>query len=285
LVILIFQTCFNQFFEYPKLIILRGVWKWLFIETKLFWQVVVILFNGQFFIGWKRQGIASLLFAMLFVFPAHALTDEEIKRGFNLTVFGSEIAPLGFQARYIHKFNGVVKFRIHNLSSKNRTRAIRRFIGTLENQISGLKVRIVNDGEAANFNIYVVNRSNYIQTVREKIEKRRTANVPGKCLVKSKFSRAGMIHSDAVIVSDEGEALFRRCLIEEILQGLGPLNESTSLDKSVFNDTSKHTRFTDFDRLILNMLYDPRIKNGASIRSVSRVLDDVLKDTRVRLGL
>ena len=243
------------------------------------------MFIGRLLSGLKQQGMLCLLFAIFFTLPAHALTDEEIKRGFNLTVFGSEIAPLGFQARYIHKFNGEVKFRIHNLSSKNRMRAIRRFIGTLENQISGLKVRIVNEGETANFNIYVVNRANYIQTVREKVERRRTAKVPGKCLVKSKFSRAGMINSDAVIVSDEGEALFRRCLIEEILQGLGPLNESTSLSKSVFNDTSKHTRFTDFDRLILNMLYDDRIKNGASIRSVSKVLDDVLKDTRARLGL
>lgn len=243
------------------------------------------LFNGQFLIGWKRRGIASLLFAMLFILPAHALTNEEIKRGFNLTVFGSEIAPLGFQARYVHKFNGDVTFRIHNLASKNRTRDIKQFIETLETQISGLKVRIVGEGEAANFNIYVVNRANYIKTVREKVEKRPTANVPGKCLVKSKFSRAGMIHSDAVIVSDEGEALFRRCLIEEILQGLGPLNESTSLSRSVFNDTSKHTKFTNFDRLILNMLYDARIKNGASLRSVSKVLDAVLADTRKRLGL
>jgi len=227
----------------------------------------------------------SLLLSALLILPAHALSDEEIKRGFNLTVFGSEISPLGFQAQYIHKFNGEVKFRIHNLSSKNRMRAIKRFINSLEKQIAGLKVRIIGEGEKANFNIYVANRSNYVQTVREKVDRRKTAKVPGKCLVKSKFTRSGMIHSDAVIVSDEGEALFKRCLIEEILQGLGPLNDNSSLSKSVFNDDSKHTRFTDFDRLILNMLYDERIKNGASLRSVSKVLDAVLVDTRKRLGL
>ena len=217
--------------------------------------------------------------------PAFALSNEEVKRGFNLTVFGSEIAPLGLQSRYVHKFRDEVKFRIHNLSSRNRVRSVRRFINSLERQIAGLKVRIVEEGERSNFNIYIVNRSDYKQVVREKIERRRNAEAPGKCLVKSRFSRAGMIRSDAVIVANEGEALFKRCLIEEILQGLGPLNENTSLDNSVFNDTSKHTRFTDFDRLILNMLYDKRIKNGASPRSVSKVLDEVLIDTRKRLGL
>lgn len=233
----------------------------------------------------KQKSVLIGLLCALTAAPALALTDEEVKRGFNLTVFGSEISPLGIQSRYIHKFRDEVKFRIHDLSSTKRTRAVTRFINSLEKQIAGLKVRIVKDGERANFNIYIVNRSNYKKTVREKVEKRSNAKVPGKCLVKSRFSRAGMIRSDAVIVSDEGEALFKRCLIEEILQGLGPLNENISLHKSVFNDTSKHTRFTDFDRLILNMLYDNRIKNGAGPRSVSKVLDEVLSDTKRRLGL
>ena len=233
----------------------------------------------------KQKSVLIGLLCALTATPVLALTNEEVKRGFNLTVFGSEISPLGIQSRYIHKFRDEVKFRIHDLSSKKRTRAVTRFINSLEKQIAGLKVRIVKDGERANFNIYIVNRSNYKKTVREKVERRSNAQVPGKCLVKSRFSRAGMIRSDAVIVSDEGEALFKRCLIEEVLQGLGPLNESTSLNKSIFNDTSKHTDFTDFDRLILNMLYDDRIKNGAGPRSVSKVLDEVLSDTKRRLGL
>jgi len=243
------------------------------------------LFSEQFFNRAKYQAILTGLFIMFCFSPAKAFTNEEVKRGFNLTVFGSEISPLGIKARYVHKFRDEVKFRIHNLSSRNRTRSTRRFINSLEKQIKGLKVRIIEGNERANFNIYIVNRANYVQTVREKVERRPNAKAPGKCLVKSRFSRAGMIRSDAVIVADEGEALFRRCLIEEILQGLGPLNESTSLNKSVFNDTSRHTRFTDFDRLILNMLYDERIKNGASPGAVSKVLDEVFLDTKRRLGL
>ncbi len=231
-----------------------------------------------------KQMLAGVLL-MLSSAPAIAISDEEAKRGFNATVFGSEISPFGIQSRYIHKFRGEVRFRIHNLSSKNRIAAASQFINSLEQKISGVKVRIVKEGERANFNLYIVNRANYENVVREKVQRRSQSAAPGKCLVMSRFSRAGMIRSDAVIVSDEGEALFRRCLIEEILQGLGPLNESTSLSKSVFNDTSTHTKFTDFDRLIMNMLYDKRIKNGASPRTVSKVLDKVLQDTKRRLGL
>jgi len=232
----------------------------------------------------KKKTALTCICLFLTAHPAQALTDEELIRGFNLTVFGSEIAPLGFQANYVHKFRDEVRFKIHDLASTSRRSAAEQFINSLEQQISGLNVRIVNQTERSNFNVYIVDRADYAHVVRERVEKRSNASVPGKCLVKSRFSRAGISRSDAVIVSDEGEALFRRCLVEEILQGLGPLNENTSLKRSVFNDTSTHTRFTEFDRIILNMLYDSRIKNGASERSVSRVLREVLSDTRKRLG-
>ena len=231
----------------------------------------------------RKTALAACCMSML-TLPAHALSDEEIIRGFNLTVFGAEISNLGFQARYVHKFRDEVRFKIHNLSRKDRSGAVKEFVNSLPSRIAGLQTRVVDGDERANFNIYVVDRADYLKTVRENVERRANARAPGRCLVKSRFTTRGIIRSDAVIVSDEGEALFKRCLIEEILQGLGPLNEHTSLRNSVFNDTSRHTRFTLFDQFILNMLYDERVKNGASPRSVNRVLDEVLADTRRRLG-
>jgi hypothetical protein len=96
-------------------------------------------------------------------------------------------------------------------------------------------------------------------------------------------SQNGIRRSDAVIVSDEGEFLFRRCLVEEILQGLGPVNDNASLKSSVFNDTSKHSRFTKHDRYILNMLYDERIKAGMNKDEVAKVLPAVIRDARRRV--
>ncbi len=148
-----------------------------------------------------------------------------------------------------------------------------------------MNVRIVGENEEANFNIYVANRANYVATVRKHVERSIFTKVLGMCMVKSHFSPKGITRSNAVIVADEGAKLFRRCLVEEILQGLGPLNENTSLDKSIFNDTSKHTKFTDFGQLIMNMLYDKRVKNGDSLNTVSKVLDEVLSDAKRRLGL
>ena len=102
-------------------------------------------------------------------------------------------------------------------------------------------------------------------------------------MVRSIFTRFGINRSDAVVVSNEGRTLFRRCLVEEILQGLGPLNEDTSLKLSMFNDRTRHTKFTRFDRYILNMLYDKRLKSGDTQKSVQRILPKVLGDVKRRI--
>ncbi|MBL4892455.1 MAG: DUF2927 domain-containing protein [Rhizobiaceae bacterium] len=215
---------------------------------------------------------------------AHATArDAEIIRGFNLTVFGAEYSPSGVQSHYIRKFRRPVRFYIHNMSEKDRTKAALQFILSLNESIKGLETRIVSSPAKANFVIHVVDYKDYVNVVRKKIYRRPNASVPGKCLVRSVFSRFGIIRSDAAIVSDGGETLFKRCLIEEILQGLGPLNEHRSLWRSVFNDASKQVSFTRFDRLILNMLYDPRIKNGASVEKVQKFLPEVLRSAKKRV--
>jgi Protein of unknown function (DUF2927) len=224
--------------------------------------------------GWTCQAPDS---------AARAATDAEIIRGFNLTVFGAEYSPFGYQSDYIRKYSGPVRFYIDNMAARNRTRQLRLFILSLNRSIRGLRTEIVQTPERANFHVYVIDRADYDSTVREKVYRNSSAPTPGKCLVRSVFSRNGIKRSDAVIVSDQGEALFDRCMAEEILQGLGPLNEDTTLTESMFNDSTRHTRFTLFDRIILNMLYDRRIANGATRQSVQSLLPVILRDVKQRI--
>jgi hypothetical protein len=96
-------------------------------------------------------------------------------------------------------------------------------------------------------------------------------------------NRNGIERSDAAIVADEGEFLFQRCMVEEILQGLGPVNDDPALAESVFNDESAASSFTSFDRHILNMLYHPLIEPGMTKAEVRRVLPQVAAEVRARL--
>ena len=233
-----------------------------------------------------RNSLAILFFltTILPVQTASAASDREILRGFNLTVFGAEYTFGGPPSNFIRKFRNTVKFRIHNLSTKNRQAEVARFIRKISKEINGIDIEFATASQTANYNVYIVDRANYRNTAVNRIY-HRNVSPPGKCMVRSVFPvrSLGIIKSDAVIVSDEGERLFKRCMTEEILQGLGVLNDNESLPDSIFNDTSQHVSFTRYDRYILNILYDKRIKNGATAKQVSTILPDIIKDVRKRL--
>lgn len=219
--------------------------------------------------------------------PARASSDSfttaELMFGFEQTVFGLEYRNWGWRPYLVKKFTTPVRFYIHNLSRKDRSRTVRRFIKDIDRRVSGLSASIVSRPADANFEVFIVDRKQYEPVVRTDVYKDPKARVPGRCLVRVISGRNGIRHSSAVIVSDEGEFLFRRCLVEEVLQGLGPMNDNENLPHSVFNDSSRHSRFTVFDQIILNMLYDSRIKPGMSVKQTKDFLPLIARDARRRV--
>jgi hypothetical protein len=150
--------------------------------------------------------------------------------------------------------------------------------------IEGLDVDVVTDAAEANYRVFVIDRADYLEVVSREVYGRPSSSfAPGRCLVRVVSTSFGISRSDAVIVADEGEFLFRRCMVEEILQGLGPVNDDRALDRSVFNDRSRHATFTAFDRHILNMLYHPLIQPGMTRMEVARLLPAVAAEVSARL--
>ncbi|MEP3048500.1 MAG: DUF2927 domain-containing protein [Roseibium sp.] len=234
----------------------------------------------------------SLLILLLLSFNLHAgasqaandsFSTEELLNGFEKTVFGLEYRSWSWRPYQVKKFTKPVQFYIHNLSRRDRSKAVKRFVREIDRRIRGLTTTFASTPADANFEIYVVDRKQYEPVVRTDIYRNPRARVPGRCLVRVVSGRKGIKRSAAVIVADEGEFLFRRCLVEEVLQGLGPMNDDENLTHSVFNDSSRHSRFTVFDQIILNMLYDPRIKPGMSSTQTREVLPLVVRDARNRV--
>ncbi len=214
---------------------------------------------------------------------AQSYSDAQLIDAFGRTVFGGEYA--GWNSRAVKKFTGPVRFYVEDRSGLGRRAEAERFIRTLPQAIAGIKVSVVDDPRRANFRILIIRRSDYRQVVAKEVFGRpRSDFAPGKCLVRLVTGARGIVRSDAVLVADEGEFLFRRCLVEETLQGLGPVNDDENLADSVFNDASRRSNFTSHDRHILNMLYDPRIRPGMSRADAEAVLPAVARDVRRRLG-
>ncbi|WP_249693108.1 DUF2927 domain-containing protein [Stappia sp. WLB 29] len=239
-----------------------------------------------------RRPLSRLILLLCLALPAfsgstasssaapHTFSTEELIDGFMKTVFGLEYRSWSWQPYLVKKYAGPVRFYVHNMATRNRRPIVYRFIEQMGKGIRGLSTIVVPTPAEANFHVYVVDRGQYRDVVRRHIYKDPTADVPGRCLVRVVSDRRGISQSAAVIVSDEGDFLFRRCLVEELLQGLGPMNDDTSLSHSVFNDRSRHSRFTTFDRLLLNMLYHPSIKPGMSLEQVRPLLPAIVRQVR-----
>lgn len=231
--------------------------------------------------------LPALLLVFLSASPSVAAADtfstEELMEGFQKTVFGLEYRVWGWRPYIVKKFTVPVRFYVHNLAKKNRTPTVHSFVHSIGRKIHGLTTDLASSAESANFQVYVVDRAQYEDVVRRDVYRDARAKVPGRCLVRVISGKWGIKRSAAVIVSDEGEFLFRRCLVEELLQGLGPMNDDDRLIHSVFNDRSRHSRFTAFDQILLNMLYDDRIKPGMSTKEIKDILPLVTRDARRRV--
>lgn len=207
-------------------------------------------------------------------------SNQELIDGFMKTVFGLEYRTWNWQPYLVKKYTRPVAFYVQNLSRRNRKDDAMRFLSGLTTRIRGLRTRLVSSRQQANFVLYIVDRSQYEDVVRREIYGDPAAHAPGRCLVRVLSDTSGIAQSTAVIVADEGEFLFQRCLVEEVLQGLGPMNDDQTLAHSVFNDRTRHDRFTAFDRYILNMLYHKRVRPGMSQQQARKVLPAVIRDVR-----
>jgi hypothetical protein len=67
--------------------------------------------------------------------------------------------------------------------------------------------------------------------------------------------------ADITITADLPE-LRRHCIVEEISQALGLMNDSPFLFPSIFNDDSRQAALSPWDEVMLYAHYDPRIRPG-----------------------
>jgi hypothetical protein len=82
-----------------------------------------------------------------------------------------------------------------------------------------------------------------------------------------------------LLAADINDFLFFDCAYEELLQALGPIND-TDVPWTMFNDDVQMGFFDVYDQYILNILYDPRVRPGMTQDEVRALLPRILPDVR-----
>jgi len=186
---------------------------------------------------------------------------ERLTHAFFRTVFGLEYGA-HVDAHRVKRFTGPVRFHVADYTGGLREADARAFLEMLPARVRHLDARVVADRRDANFRVILVPEAKFQAVVARELKADALA-MNARCLVGVSTQGGRIRRSTAVIVADD-DFLFARCLVEEVLQGLGPMNDDESLFESVFNDTSRHAHFTAFDQALMNVLYHPLIRPGMS---------------------
>ncbi|SIS52753.1 Protein of unknown function [Paracoccus saliphilus] len=80
----------------------------------------------------------------------------------------------------------------------------------------------------------------------------------------SKGASTSYAHAVAVIRAELPPLLRLSCVHEEMAQGMGLANDSPEARPSIFNDDEEFALLTRHDELLLQILYDPRLRPGMS---------------------
>jgi hypothetical protein len=210
-------------------------------------------------------------------------TDAEIIEGFLKTSFGAEFQLAGRVDR-IRKYDGPVRV-FADSSRPDRKAQLARVVADIGQRVQHLDIAMADRVEDANITVQLVRDRDLTPTIARSYGSERAREIKRsldpQCLSGfRKNERYEITHSDVILTVDTGDFVFLDCAYEELLQSLGPINDTSSVPWTMFNDKVSMGYFDVYDQYILNLLYDPRIKPGMTVEEVKAVLPDALADVR-----
>ncbi len=211
-------------------------------------------------------------------------TDAEIIDGFMKTAFGAEYHLAGRVDR-IRKFDKPVRIYVAGPTRADRLKQLAGVTADIGHQIPNIDIALTNNRDDANVIVTLVKDRDVDKAISKFYGADNARDIrrslDPQCLSGfRKNDKYEIEHSEVILAIDAGDFVFLDCAYEELLQSLGPINDTDSVPWTMFNDDVSMGFFDIYDQFILNILYDPRVKAGMTVDEVRAVMPDVLTDVR-----
>jgi len=211
-------------------------------------------------------------------------TDGQIIDGFMNTAFGAEYHLAGRVDR-IRKYQMPVRIFIDGSARADQRKQIGKVVRDIAMRVQHLDIAMADKRDDANSIITLVRDRDLQKTITaffgaEKAKEIHDSLDP-QCLSGFRKNENYEIQrSDVILTVGNGNFVFLDCAYEELLQSLGPINDTDTVPWTMFNDQVSMGFFGVYDQYIMNILYDPRIKAGMTVDEVRGVLPAILPDVR-----
>ena len=216
-----------------------------------------------------------------------SFSDSEIAEGFFAVAFGAEL-QFGKREERIRKFDGPVRVFVDNHMVPARTAEIGAAIADIGTHVPHLDIAVTEDLNAANVIVRLVRERDFRRTLSARFgaKKAKTISHALKPVCLSGFGKDETFRirrAEVFLAGDVDDFTFADCVYEELLQALGPINDTAVVPWTMFNDSVQMGFFDRYDQYLLNILYDPRIAPGMTKEEVKELLPAVLPEVRERV--
>jgi hypothetical protein len=215
-------------------------------------------------------------------------SDAEIRDGFLKTAFHAEL-QFGHNEDRIRKFDGPVRLFIADDTGSGRRADIVGIAMDIRRHIGGLDLTVVDDRRAANFVVMLVPSGDLTRTIRARYGAEKARQIEQKlapqCLSGiSRDQNFRIRRAEVLLPANVDDFSFYDCGYEELLQGLGVINDDNSVPWTMFNDGVQMGFFDTYDQYLLNILYDARVRPGMSKQELDRLLPAIMPAARDRIA-
>jgi hypothetical protein len=211
-------------------------------------------------------------------------TDAEIFTGFFATAFGAEMRIAGRVDR-IRKYDVPVRVYVENSAKSDRTAQVAAIIADIKARVEHLDIAMTANRADANMVVRLLSERKFYPALRQAFGRDRLHKIQKsldpQCLSGfRKDATLRIVHSDVFLVADRGDFIFSDCAYEELLQSLGPINDTGKVPWTMFNDRVSMGFFDVYDQYILNILYHPRVRPGTTRAELRALLPEIMPDVR-----
>jgi len=214
-------------------------------------------------------------------------STPELERGFRALAFGSDLR-VGAAPRGIRRFDHPIRVAVVGAGSVDRGEAMRRVLEEYGRKIPNLHLSIAAgsqpaDAPPADVEVRLIDEKNFKSALRAafgaRIAQTFVARTDPQCMTSVKSSvDGGIVRAVSFIIVDKGDDVFLDCAYHELLHAFGLSNHDQSNPWTTLNQKRKVGYLSVYDRALLSLLYDPRLRPGMTLRETRAVLPRVIQE-------
>jgi hypothetical protein len=209
----------------------------------------------------------------------------ELTRGFIALAFGTDLL-IGARPKGVRRFDHPIKVAVIGGGSVDRSAAMQRIVNEYGDKVPNLHLSAASDAPSADVEVRLIDEKNFsvalVAAFGAAITQRFVTKTDPQCMTSVKSNVEGeIVHTVSFVIVDKGDKVFLDCAYHELLHAFGLSNHDQNNPWTTLNQHRMVGYLTVYDRTLLTLLYDSRVKPGMTAAEVKALLPKAIADLGV----